>query len=102
MPLLTLLYISPIVFPMRVLEIKDISKKNIPLHYRNEFSARAVMELPQHAQPETPMEFSLERSATGDLHIRVQLLEKIDYPLLPAIRRLKDHIRELERRGKLA
>jgi hypothetical protein len=86
---------------MKVLEIKNITKKNIPLHYRNEFSALAVMELPPHKHEETPMEFTVEHSATGDLHISVNLLEKIDYPLLPALRRLKDHIRDLERRGFL-
>jgi hypothetical protein len=86
---------------MRVLEIKNITKKNIPLHYRNEFSGMAVMELPPDKREEKPLEFILERSATGDLHIKVHLLESIDYPLLPALRHLREHIFDMERRGKL-
>ncbi len=86
---------------MKVIEIKNITKKNIPLHYRNEFSGDAVLQLPPDRKEEKPLEFVVEHSATGDLHIKVHLLEKIDYPLIPALHCLKDHIRELQRKGEL-
>jgi len=86
---------------MKVLEIKDITKKNIPLHYRNEFRGSAVFEYLPQKQEESPVEFTLEHSANGDIDISVKILTKINYPLLPAIKSLKAHIRHLEKQGKL-
>ena len=87
---------------MKVLEIRNIEKKDIPLHYRNEYSGNAVLEYGPHKVPEEkPVEFVLEKSASGEVEVRVQLLEQINYPLLPAIRLLKSHILELDREGKL-
>lgn len=86
---------------MKVLEIKDITKKNIPLHYRNEFKGSAVFEYIPQKQEESPVEFTLEHSASGNIDISVKILKKINYPLLPAIASLKAHIRSLEKQGKL-
>lgn len=86
---------------MKVLEIKDITKKNIPLHYRNDFKGSAVFEYIPQKREESPVEFSLEHSATGDINISVKILSKINYPLLPAIKSLKAYILQLEKKGKL-
>jgi len=86
---------------MKVLEIKDITKKNIPLHYRNEFKGSAVFEYVPQKQEESPVEFTLEHSANGDIDISVKILKKINYPLLPAMESLKAHILYLEKQGKL-
>lgn len=86
---------------MKVLEIKDIKKKNIPLHYRNEFKASVVFEYMHLKQEESPVEFTLEHSATGNIDISVRILKKLNYPLLPALKSLKDYIRDLEKQGKL-
>ena len=86
---------------MKVLQIKDITKKNIPLHYRNEFKGSAVFEYIPQKQEESPVEFTLEHSASGNIDISVKILKKINYPLLPALKSLKEHIRYLEKQGKL-
>ncbi|MFO7729589.1 MAG: hypothetical protein R6V86_02380 [Spirochaetia bacterium] len=86
---------------MKVIEIKDITKKNIPLHYRNEFKGSAVFEYLPQKQEESPVEFTLEHAANGDIDVSVRILNKINYPLLPALKSLKAHIRYLEKQGKL-
>jgi len=86
---------------MKILEIRDITKKHLHLHYRNEFRGAAVFEYTKNNTEEIPVEFSIEHSATGAVDISARMLKKINYPLLPAIKSLKDHIRELEKTGKL-
>ncbi len=87
---------------MKVLEIRNIEKKDIPLHYRNEYTGKAVLEYGPHKVPEEKgVEFILERSATGHIEVSVNLLDTINYPLLPAIKLLKNHILDLDREGKL-
>ena len=86
---------------MKVLEIKDIEKKNIPLHYRNEFKGSAVFEYTHQKREESPVEFTLEHSATGGIDVSVRILKKLNYPLLPALKSLKQYIRDLEKQGKL-
>ena len=86
---------------MKVLQIRDIKKKNIHLHYRNDFNGAAVFEFSKDNKEEVPVEFSVEHSATGTIDITAKMLKKINYPLLPALETLKDHIRGLEKRGKL-
>ncbi len=86
---------------MKILEIKNITKKNIPLHYRNEFKGSAVFEYRTQKREESPVEFTLEHFATGDVNISVKIINKINYPLLPAIKSLKAYIHDLEKQGKL-
>lgn len=86
---------------MRVLEIRDITKKHLHIHYRNEFKGAAVFEYSKNNREEIPVEFAVEHSANGSVDISARMLEKLNYPLLPAMKSLKDHIRSLERKGKL-
>jgi hypothetical protein len=86
---------------MKIIEIRNLEKKDSHLHYRNEFTGEAVCELPFETRQSKEVEFTLERSATGNLDISVRILEDIDYPLIPVIRSLKSYIFELEKQGKL-
>ncbi len=87
---------------MRIIEIKNILKKDIPLHYRNEFSGSIVYETINSKPEEKKVEFILERSASGKIDVNINLLEEIDYPLIPAIRTLKEYILDLDKKGKLS
>lgn len=93
--------ISPTFRYMRVLQIRDINKKDIPLHYRNEYRGSALFEYGVDTQEESPVEFTIEHSATGEINISARVLNKLNYPLLPALKSLKEYIRQLEREGKL-
>ncbi|HDQ14491.1 MAG TPA: hypothetical protein ENN41_06730 [Sediminispirochaeta sp.] len=86
---------------MKVLHIKDIQKKNVPLHYRNEFKGSAMLEFSPQRREEAPIEFSVEHQATGEVDISARVLNKINYPLVPVLKSLKEYIRTLEREGKL-
>ncbi|MFP4363933.1 MAG: hypothetical protein ACLFR1_08685 [Spirochaetia bacterium] len=86
---------------MRILEMKNLTKKDLPLHYRKEFLGQAVFETMEKKKVEKRIEFSLEHSPTGKIDVKVKLLEDLDYPLVPALNRLKDYIYKLEQKGKL-
>jgi hypothetical protein len=89
---------------MTLLELKDLHRKEIPLRYVNEYSGAAVFERPEFqgsGRVERPVEFRIEHSALGKRNIQVKLLGGLDYPLLPVLRRLKEHISHLDERGML-
>jgi protein-tyrosine phosphatase len=86
---------------MKIIEIKDIERKDIPLHYRNEYTGKLVYVNTGNQHSEKRLEFTVERSPVGTPTISVQILDDIDYPLVPAIRSVKSHILQLDKEGKL-
>ena len=89
---------------MTLLELKNLHRKEIPLRYVNEYSGAAVFEKPDFqgsGRVEHPVEFRIEHSALGKRDIRVKLFGSLDYPLLPILRHLKEHISDLDSRGML-
>ena len=89
---------------MKLLTVDNIQKKDIPLHYRNEFSGQARF-LPTHRGKQEEIhhqiEFAIERSALGKTEISVKVLGEVDYPLVPLIKSIKTHIIELQYKGLL-
>ena len=86
---------------MKLSAISEIVKKNVPLHYRNEYTAKAVFEAPGGKQAVKRIEFVVEMSATGQKDIRINILDTIDYPLVPILKSLKDEIQVLDKKGLL-
>lgn len=86
---------------MKIHEIRDINKKENHLHYRNEYSGSLVYSAGS-IEEETPLEFILERDAMGKTDISVNFPSSIHYPLLPAVRKVKDYIADLDKRGMLS
>ena len=76
-------------------------KKDIPLHYRNEYTGFAVYELNQAKTVEKRFEATIEKTALGSINVHVNLLDSIDYPLIPVLHTLKKEIAKMEREGKL-
>jgi hypothetical protein len=87
---------------MNVFAVKDIVKKDTPVHYRRLYTAKAVLELLKDIKVEKKIEFTLEHSATGPIRVLVTILEDIDYPMVPVIAALKEFIGQLEKRGELS
>ncbi len=85
---------------MKVVKIKDLLKKDMPLYYRREFMGRAVLEtsLGRH---EKRIDFTLEKTPYGTTTIQVSLIDDIDYPLVPVMSSLKSFILDLDRKGRL-
>ncbi len=86
---------------MQLTQISDIVKKNVPLHYRNEYTANAVFEISEGKSLSRRIEFIVEMSPIGSKDIRINFVDPIDYPLVPILKSLKDEIHILDRKGSL-
>lgn len=86
---------------MKLIEIKDLTKKDIPLFYRNEYTGYAIFEDREKNHVERRVEFVIEMQPTGQKDITIEQFEELGYPLIPIIRDLKNHILELDKNGKL-
>lgn len=81
--------------------MNNINKKDIPLHYRNEYSGQVVYINMLGKEVSIPVEFIVERSALGTLDISVEFTSPLDYPLLPALRSVKSYIAGMDKEGLL-
>ena len=86
---------------MKLTAIADIVKKDIPLHYRNEYTANAVFDLAEGKTLSRRIEFIVEMSPIGSKDIRINFVDPIDYPLVPVLKSLKEEIHQLDRKGSL-
>ena len=86
---------------MKLTQIADIVKKDVPLHYRNEYTANAVFDLLDGKTLTRRIEFVVEMSPIGSKDIRINFVDPIDYPLVPVLKSLKDEIHTLDRKGSL-
>jgi hypothetical protein len=85
---------------VRILEVKNIVRKDVPIYYRRLYSGDAVLELIN--QPvETPVEFQIEQMPTGRTEINVTFPKKVDYPLVPLVKEFKNFISTLDAEGRL-
>lgn len=82
--------------------IQNITKKHMLISYRQEYHGDAVLDLRKNGSTmNCKIEFSLELTPLGSKNIRVQFLDNIEYPLIPVIRELKNHITQLDKSGRL-
>jgi hypothetical protein len=85
---------------MRVIEIKNIHRKDVPLYYRMHYSGIAVLELIDKPV-ECRIDFSVETKPTGSKEISITRIDTVDYPLIPLKRELKKFIGSLDSEGGL-
>lgn len=85
---------------MKILEIKDLSREETGLYYRRNFTGCAVIEIPLRIA-EVPLFFIIETGPMGNKDIDIEFKENIEYPLLPILKDIKEHIFSLDREGKL-
>lgn len=86
---------------MKLAEIADIVKKDIPLHYRNEYTAKAVFHTGTGAALHKRIEFIVEMTPIGQKDIRINFLDSLDYPLVPILKSIREEIQVLDRKGLL-
>ena len=85
---------------MKVISIKDIIRKDVPIYYRLLYTGVAVIELARG--PENyRIDFAIEIKPTGQKEITVSFLDDIDYPLLPVMKELKNFIYTMHSNGAL-
>ncbi|MDR2535793.1 MAG: hypothetical protein LBD29_07160 [Treponema sp.] len=85
---------------MRILEIKEIVRKDVPIYYRRFFSGIVAIEFLEMVV-ERRIDFFIETMPTGQKEIIVTIAEPIDYPLVPLIKALKATIDTLDANGEL-
>ena len=85
---------------MKILEIKDIVRKDVPIYYRRLYSCVVLMEL-MNKPSEINMDFQIEHKPTGSIEIAITSMGKVDYPLVPLQKELKKIIGELDSGRKL-
>ena len=85
---------------MKITDIKNIVRKDVPIYYRRLYTGIAVMELINNSI-EVPLDFQIEHKPTGQIEIGVTLSQKVDYPLVPLQKELKKFIGDLDSNGKL-
>jgi hypothetical protein len=86
---------------MKLHGIDQLTKKDIPLYYRNEYEGLGDLEFVLGDRRRVPLEFSVEIKPTGERLVNVRIKDRIDYPLLPVIRAIKAEILIMEKDGKL-
>jgi len=67
---------------MKVIEIKNIARKDVPIYYRRLYTGVVVLEL-FNKIIDVPLDFHIEHKPTGQVEIGLSLVEKVDYPLIP-------------------
>ena len=85
---------------MRIIEIKNMTRKDFPIYYRRFYTGVAVLEL-VNGIVEVPLDFQIEHKPTGNVDIIIVLSQKVDYPLVPIQKELKRFIDTLDKAGKL-
>jgi len=85
---------------MKVISIKDMIRKDVPIYYRKLFTGVAVIEL-NSGPSDYRLDFSIEYKPTGHKEISISFIDTIDYPLVPITKELKKLIIELESSGGL-
>jgi hypothetical protein len=85
---------------MRIVQIKDIVRKEVPIYYRRLYSGIVEFELLSKSE-ERPIDFTIETKPTGQKLVFITLPKSIDYPLVPLMRELKKFLIDLDDTGKL-
>lgn len=85
---------------MKVVELRDLSRRESPVHYIKELTAVAVIEWNQR-QSESDVAITLEHKPLGPPDVHVHLLDAVDWPALPVIHAIKDYVADLESKGRL-
>jgi len=80
---------------MKIVTLKDMIRKDVPIYYRMLYTSVAVIEL-NNKQNDYRIDFSLEIKPTGAKEVSVTFIDAVDYPLVPVIRELKRYIIELD------
>jgi len=73
---------------MKIIAIKDIIRKDVPIYYRLLYTGVAVIDLAKGSQ-DYRIDFTIEIKPTGAKEISVTFLDNIEYPLVPIIKELK-------------
>jgi len=85
---------------MKISCIKDMIRKDVPIYYRRLYTGVAIVEFNQ-VSTNIRIDFSLETKPTGQKEVTLSFIDKLDFPLVPLSKELKQYIIELDDAGGL-
>ncbi len=85
---------------MKVVELRDLNRRDSSVHYIKELTGVAVLEYNQR-RSESDVAITLEHRPIGPPDVTVHLLDAVEWPALPVIHAIRDYVTELERSGRL-
>jgi hypothetical protein len=85
---------------MKIAEIKNLVRKDVPIYYRRLFTGIIVVDLINETV-ERNINFTVETKPSGVNEVIINELESIEYPLLPLTKAIKNHISVLDESGGL-
>ncbi len=85
---------------MKVITIKDMIRKDVPIYYRKLYTGIAVIEMTKGCE-DYRIDFSIEYKPTGQKEIVLTFIDPVDYPLIPVQKELKKYIDEADSAGVL-
>jgi len=86
---------------MKVIRIIDIIRKDVPLYYRNKYTAIAEIEISSTVTNRVKIEFAIEVTPISGKVYSVDEIEDLDYPTLPVKKALVEEIKNYDREGLL-
>jgi|TergutMp193P3_1026864.scaffolds.fasta_scaffold00617_12 2-methylaconitate cis-trans-isomerase PrpF len=88
---------------MKILTVKDMIRKDVPIYYRKLYTGVAVIDVVETSKGPVDyrIDFSIEYKPTGQKDIAITFIDSVDYPLIPLNRELKKYISELDSAGGL-
>ena len=87
---------------MKLKVIENIRKKEKDslLYYRFEYLADAIFEYGKDSKEEKiPIEITIEKTAIGEAKVNVTINGHINYPMLNAVKLLKDEVLKMQSEG---
>lgn len=84
---------------MQLLTIEKLTKKDTLIYYRNQYEGTAVFSLIADKQASVRFQSTVEIKPTGERDVTVELLDSIDYPLVPILQSLKNEISIIDQKG---
>jgi len=83
---------------MKIITIKDMIRKDVPIYYRLLYTGVAVIDFGKGAS-DYRIDISIEVKPTGQRDVNVTFIDAIDYPLVPVLKELKQYINDLDSAG---
>jgi hypothetical protein len=88
---------------MKIKTLENIQKKESFLYYKLDFTADAIFEYGKESKEEKiPVEITIEKTALGEQKLNVIINGHINYPMLMAIKALKEHVAALIAEGQFS
>lgn len=85
---------------MKIIDLKQIERKDTPIYYRRFYSGLITMEI-LNKHIDRKIDFKIEMMPTGKKDISITFEQPVDYPVVPLMRELKQYLDELDKSGKL-